>query len=237
MNRDDFCRVYWDYFLVLEKDMLNIERYVSFDLGDNAVYDSSNCSDFGNSLCFSNEFVKQYQTICSEVDVILKTICREIMCSSTASNMTHYTEIVLKHQNMWNGLPLQDVKIQKTGIILKPFSNWRCSPNYHAPDWFPIYNHVKHDRTNHSRDANLKNTLNALAGLYLLEVYFVKYIADRDNNILKHKNEWSYDSDIPDVPNDTSKLFEAIDFQTRYRVTGRDIYSIPNDLIDTLVNK
>lgn len=52
MNRDDFCRVYLDYFLVLENDMLNIEQYVSFDLGDNAVYDSSICSDFGNSLCF-----------------------------------------------------------------------------------------------------------------------------------------------------------------------------------------
>lgn len=34
--------------------------------------------DYGNSKTFSNEYVKQYQTICSEVDVILQSIYKEL---------------------------------------------------------------------------------------------------------------------------------------------------------------
>lgn len=68
MNRDDFCRLYWSYYLVLEKDFLDTERYISFDLGDNYLYDSHTIHDYGNSGAFSNEFVKQYQAICSEVE-------------------------------------------------------------------------------------------------------------------------------------------------------------------------
>ena len=49
MNRDDFCRLYWSYYLVLEKDFLDTERYISFDLGDNYLYDSHTIHDYGNS--------------------------------------------------------------------------------------------------------------------------------------------------------------------------------------------
>lgn len=39
MNREEFCRLHWNYYLMLETDFIDIERYISFDLGDNYLYD------------------------------------------------------------------------------------------------------------------------------------------------------------------------------------------------------
>ena len=62
--------------------------------------------------------------------------------------------------------------------------------------------------------ANLKNVLNSLAGLFILENYFIKYIGDRDNDM--------------DVPNDISKMFKMINFDTREEVVGKNSY-VTND--------
>ena len=204
MNRDDFCRLHWSYYLVLEKDFLDTERYISFDLGDNYLYDSHTIHDYGNSGAFSNEFVKQYQAICSEVDVVLKTICKD------------YTDLVLKK---WETLSEQ--KVRMNTIELQPFKNWKPSPSYSAPDWWTPYNRVKHERLENFRKANLKNVMNALAGLYTLESYLVKYIGDRDKT--------------KDVPNDISNLFELIDFHTNIEVRGRQLYSITQQEIDEML--
>lgn len=57
---------------------MEIKRYVSFELGDNYLYSQISSTNLGNSLTFSDEYIKQYQAICSEVDVIMKSICREL---------------------------------------------------------------------------------------------------------------------------------------------------------------
>ncbi len=217
MNRDDFCRLHWSYYLVLEKDFLDTERYISFDLGDNYLYDSHTIHDYGNSGAFSNEFVKQYQAICSEVDVVLKTICKELS-GITENNMPAYTDLVLKK---WETLSEQ--KVRMNTIELQPFKNWKPSLSYSAPDWWTPYNRVKHERLENFRKANLKNVMNALAGLYTLESYLVKYIGDRDKT--------------KDVPNDISNLFELIDFHTNVEVRGRQLYSITQQEIDEILTK
>mgnify|MGYP004522084221 CR=1 FL=1 len=214
MNRDEFCRLHWSYYLVLEKDLLDTERYISFDLGDNYLYDSHAITDLGNSNTFSNEFVKQYQAICSEVDVILKSICKELG-NTTADSMPNYTDLVLNH---WNTLSNQRVKMN--AIELQPFKNWKPNPAYNSPDWWSPYNRVKHERLENFRKANLKNVTNALAGLYILESYLVKLIGDRDNTM--------------DVPNDISKLFELIDFHTNNVVIGHESYLTTTQDIDAL---
>ena len=37
MNRDKFCCLHWSYYLVLEKDFLDVERYISFDFVVNYI--------------------------------------------------------------------------------------------------------------------------------------------------------------------------------------------------------
>lgn len=215
MTRDEFCKYHWDYYLVLEKDFLEIERYVSFDLGENYLYNNQTIYEIGNSNCFSNEFIKQYQAICSEIDVILKNICAEINTNSTADKMPKYTDEIL---SQFSNLPMQ--KVQLKDYELQPFINWSSSPNYNAPDWWSPYNKVKHERLLNYKQANLKNTLNALAALYILEQYFVKFIGDRDN--------------CNDVPNNISQMFTMIDFTTKETVIGKDSYLATDDDIQQL---
>ena len=204
MNRDEFCKYHWDYYLVLEKDLLKTERYVEFELGDNYLYDSAFHADVGNGATYSNEFIKQYQSICSEIDVILKTICKELGDFS-ANDMEHgYTPTIL---TQWAGIISQKVRFK--GVELIPFLNWRQVP-YKSPDWWTPYNKVKHERIDNYKKANLKNVVNSLAGLYILENYLIKFIGDRDSD--------------KDVPNDISKVFDMIDFETREKVVGKNMY-------------
>lgn len=79
---------------------------------------------------------------------------------------------------------------------------------------------MKHERIYNYKKANLKNIVNALAGLYILERYFVKYIGDRDLDM--------------DVPNDISCAFEMIDFNTREIVIGRNRYLAVGQDIDCM---
>lgn len=204
MNRDEFCKYHWEYYLVLEKDFLETERYISFDLGDNYLYDERETTNIGNSMTFSNENIKQYQTICSEIDVVMKSICNELG-NSSADNIKGYTPVIL---SKWSNITQQKVKIRD--IELQPFMNWKDEPNYKSPDWWKPYNKVKHERIDYYKMANLKNVLNSLAGLFILENYFIKYIGDRDNDM--------------DVPNDISKMFKMINFDTREEVVGKNSY-------------
>lgn len=220
MTRDEFCNVCWNYYLVLEADCMSTERYVSFDLGDNNLYSVNVPTVLGNSMAFSVEYIKQYQAICSEIDVILKTICGELG-NVTADNMkTGYTPTLLGDA-FWGQVVNQKVLFK--GTELQPFINWSSFPNYQAPAWWSPYNGVKHDRTNRYKEANLKNVLNALAGLYILENYLVKYIGDRDNE--------------RDVPNDVSHLFEMKNWQTRDTVAGKEFYAIRSDEMEDIVNQ
>lgn len=217
MTRDEFCKSHWDYYLVLEKDFLGTERYVSFELGDNNMYIGSTPVNLQNSLTYSVEYIKQYQAICSEVDVILKSICKELSNPSANKMDTGYTPTILQK---WPDIKQQKVKMK--GIELQPFINWEQAPNYKSPDWWKPYNDVKHERVNNYTFANLKNVLNALAGLYILENYLVKFIGDRDSNM--------------DVPNDISELFEMVNWSTREKVIGRDTYITTSQDIEDMFN-
>lgn len=129
MNRKEFCKYHWEYHLVLEKDFLQSERYISFDLGDNYLYDNMEHSDNGNSLTFSNEYIKLYQAICSEVDVILKSICKELGNLNANRMDVGYTPTILVE---WPNIPMQKVRFRD--IELVPLSNWMNTP-YQSPDW------------------------------------------------------------------------------------------------------
>lgn len=60
-------------------------------------------------MTFSSEFIKQYQGICSEVDVIMKSICKELG-NPAANDMEHgYTPTILQN---WGKIKNQKVKLK-----------------------------------------------------------------------------------------------------------------------------
>ena len=101
MEYNDFCASYWKYYMALESDFLKSERYLSFDLGDNYLYNGITPLHQANSLAFSIDFVKQYQAICSEVEVVLKKFCAELGNSSPGNMKSVYTPTILGNEK-WN---------------------------------------------------------------------------------------------------------------------------------------
>lgn len=198
MNYAEFCNTYWKYYLVLEADFLCTERYVSFDLGNE-----------GNGKTYSVEYVKQYQTICSEVEAVLKVICKELTHSTEEfkGNIIDCSRIIL-NEDKWGKLVNQEVKLRN--IKLSPFANWSVTK---PPIWWKTNNGVKHERD--MKSANLENVLNALAGLFILENYLCKYIGDTQ--------------DTADVPDSVSNLFSMINWETNYELIGNGYFNGPDE--------
>lgn len=63
-NRNDFYKHYWNYYLTLEQDFINTEDYAAIDTINEHTY--------------SNQYLKLYQAICSEIDVVAKCYCKQI---------------------------------------------------------------------------------------------------------------------------------------------------------------
>ena len=63
----------------------------------------------------------------------------------------------------------------------QPFANWNAE-KYARLVWFAEHNSVKHDRSVEFRNANLKNVVTALAGLYILLFAQFGFLADAITN-------------------------------------------------------
>lgn len=175
MDSTNFLRQCWSYYLTLEEDFKKIERYITFETD--------------NMNCFSIEFLKQYQTICSEIDVICKMYCEFLSPEDKRNNILHYANVILLNKKDFSKAT---VKLMNHLFALYPWKDWTCNhSNFEdgsdsmnrAPKWWNLYNKVKHQRLDDDSDgipyykrATLGNTVNALAALFVLEMNFYKDI-------------------------------------------------------------
>lgn len=147
--------IHWNYFLAIESDLEKISKYVEFDE-----------RNFG---CFSIEISRILLASAAEVDVVCKQICRQLDPNSKADNINHY------HNEIRATYPLIknfEVLIPRYGLTLRPWSNWRNRNG--VPLWWTAYNKIKHHRHLKYGEANLKNALNSVAGLYVMVLYLYK---------------------------------------------------------------
>lgn len=164
MKLIEFDEKYWNYYLTLESDFIKTQRYVTIDED--------------NYSAFSVEYAKQYQTICSEIDVICKDYCRFLDPDSKAKNIMGYASVLLEHKP---DLISRTVKVKTAASVsLNPWMEWKTdktspfdgsSVDNNLPSWWIYYNKVKHNRTGSDSEkkkffkyANQFNTLNSLAG-------------------------------------------------------------------------
>lgn len=174
MRQQEFIHNYWMYYLNLETDFMNTLRYVELDERNYSTY--------------SVEYAKQYQAVCSEIDVLCKKLCELIDSRSNVKNMREYTTSLLSE---YPDTPSKEVKV-KNRLTLKPWIEWQLEPVYISPTWWSDYNKVKHNRTGSDNEgdtyfmqANLGNVLKALTGLFVLEMYAYKKISEDENMEIK----------------------------------------------------
>ncbi len=145
-------KAHWNYFLAIERDLEVLSRYVDFDER--------------NFKCFSIEIAKILLSAAAEVDVVCKQICKNLKRSSKANNIDKY------RAEMGTKLPAIagfGVQLPRFGLTLHPWDEWKKKNG--VPHWWTAYNKIKHNRHSDYHQANLKNALNATAGLLVVVLY------------------------------------------------------------------
>lgn len=185
---EDFIKKYWNYYLKLENSLISTEGYVMFDIK--------------NFKTFSFEYLKLFQTICSEVDVVAKIIANYFDEEIKDVNIKKWWYTI--HNNFEN---VEETTLKfNDSIIIKPWENfeyekttkknkngqiitgYRLVKNKESKFWWLDYQKVKHERTaviddeiNYEK-ANLENIIYSLGGLYSLEILFMKHLTKEKIN-------------------------------------------------------
>jgi len=146
---------HWNYLLAIERDLDELSRFVEFDEK--------------NFDCFSIEIARILLSCGAEVDVVCKGICTAINPKSNADNIHKYrTEIKPRYPI----ISQFQVSLPRFGLTLIPWDEWRKADG--VPAWWTGYNKVKHERHTEYDKANLKNALNALAGLFVMAIHLIE---------------------------------------------------------------
>lgn len=145
--------IHWNFFLAMEEDLERLSRYIDFS---------------GNDDAFSIEIARSFLGSCSEIDVVLKQLCKSVNPNSTASTINAYLEEILGAFPRFQSF---EVTIPRLGLTLHPWEDWaKDSP----PFWWQDHNKVKHHRHDHFEKANLKNCINSIAALYVAVLYLYR---------------------------------------------------------------
>lgn len=179
-----FLKSYWGYYLDLEEQLLETRRFVAFDKK--------------NKESFSIEYLKLYQAVCSEIDVVGKEIAVAVN-SQFKTNDSNIQKWGYEIQRKFPCLKERIIEFNDSEL-LQPFKNWeyecytvtdkngRTSQRLRIKEgkttikWWSNYNKVKHRRigliegTDNFHLANQKNLIEAFSALFLLETTYIKKI-------------------------------------------------------------
>lgn len=180
---------YWDYYLALENDLLACRRYVAFEVDNMGVY--------------SIEFLRLLLIACSEVEVLCKQICMRIDSTADRENITHF-RATIEPALSFSSFQVNDLQTHR---IFPPFGDWR---NNDSSSWWKAHNDVKHDRSQHYKIATLENAINAMAGLFVLNLYY-------------HHEELAKADLMPE-----SDFFVPIAPTGEWKIRTHDAYILPN---------
>lgn len=180
-----FIKSYWEYYLELETQFIETKRFVAFDIS--------------NSKTFSVEYLKLYQAVCSEIDVVGKEIASSMNSNFKVTNDTNIKKWGYQVQRAFP--TLKDTIICFDDVEdIQPFKNWeyelaptknnphnlRIVDNKRTIQWWTNYNKVKHRRigliagTKNFELANQRNLILAFSALFLLEKMYIKYLLTKD---------------------------------------------------------
>lgn len=150
---------HWNYFLSIEIDLQAVSRFIE------------PCEN--NYHTFSQELARLLLASASEADVLLKAICEQVSPGCGVSSIKGYESVVRKNIPQLFNFNLQ---IPKWGLNLSPWSSWDVDT---PPLWWTACNKVKHHRDREYHRANLKNTLNSVAALFTLNLYYHRRHAEQ----------------------------------------------------------
>ena len=151
--------IYWNYFISIEDDLYRLSRFIEFDQRNESV--------------FSIELVRLLISSSSEFEVVSKELCK---MKTQGNRVKDIKTILLSSYPIISDL---EINITRYGLKYKPLENWKMGNNC---DWWASYNLVKHQRNSKYENANLKNVLNSLGALYIVNLYYYNALQEKIKN-------------------------------------------------------
>lgn len=185
MDKHEFEKTFWYFYLELEHEFLEIEKTIPID-------------DL-NSKTFSYKYLKLLESICGEIDVIFKRFLE--FHDTTGSSIRCYETFIEEYIPTFKNDELTCYSPRYDNKKVYPFKNWNQN---NPPHWWTINNKLKHRRDELDNNneyewykhANQENVLNALGGLFQLNLHLFKEIINNEDEIESF-----------DVPLPTSQIF------------------------------
>ena len=143
--------LHWSYFLSIESDLDSLSRYIEFSENNYSVY--------------SVELLRILLMTSAEIDDLMKVFCGLLEPDSKSDSIGKYRGTILRS---YSGLLTRKVVCLRYGLEFEPYKSWDVED---SPLWWQSHNKVKHHRSSNYQLANLGNVLNAVAGLYLLNIH------------------------------------------------------------------
>lgn len=148
---------HWAYFKTICDDVEKLGRFVELSP-----------ANFGT---FSIEIVRLIFATCSEIDVVLKLICRGVAPESKAGSIGTYFPVIQKHYPEFFTTPVLVASLESE---IRPWENWKDRDT--PPGWWTANNKVKHQRNEYFDKANIGNLLGALGGLCVVLCYYQQFV-------------------------------------------------------------
>lgn len=178
MNREEFIRIYYRQYKILEKKFIDISEYVDLSSKNYAV--------------FSNHFVDMFLSICSEIDSLADEFCKMLYGEKSSG----FSGIIVKLEKILETYPrLRQYRVE----TLPPYEKMNFVPfakfEPKATTWWTDYNAVKHNRSEKDGErynfekANLKNVLFALSALFILIMKIDEKLSETYNSDYKITSE------------------------------------------------
>lgn len=162
MMSKSLVQLHWDYFLLMEKDLIEISETLELDKA--------------NFAAFGPRILQLILAAGSELDVALKSFASIVAPESSANmrerpSMSDFKTMIA--DNALEQFATATVKILRSDILLSP---WACVSEHleKSIPWWDAYNKVKHRRTSNYSKATLEVGLNLVAALFIVDAYLAE---------------------------------------------------------------
>lgn len=162
MTKNEFENSYWKQYLALEKEFINIGRYITIEPDNYHTYS-----------VMLQKFILE---VGSEIDNVMKELC-DLVGKENITISEYYEPITTEFPNLTN----QEIVIN--GYEIKPFDGWNASQPSKSLKFWNKYNSIKHNRITNKKEASLETAIMALGGLFILEMYEINRIYLNDSDV------------------------------------------------------
>ena len=158
--------VYWSYYKSIENMYINTTQYVS--------------PSKTNSKTYSDEYAKIALLCGSEIDSILKLICKleKIKPEKRDYSMNDYAKVIEKSEELKASCysPRCMTTTKERLLIVAPFENIQIGVKYSNLEWWKNYQLLKHNRMKNAKKGNLETASSLLIAHYILIRYLINYL-------------------------------------------------------------